>query len=107
MAPPETDSDSRAATKKVLRMVFLLFLRRRFLRRRFSNPNSTWHQRGRLFRWRRPPIAPSRSAGKCGKIYGDHLPKLRPSDADFEEHVTNWRYTAFLWIRRRRREVQD
>jgi hypothetical protein len=53
----------------------------------------------------------TRSAGKCGQIYGDHLPKLRPSDADFEEHVTDWRYTAFLWIKAQavtaRREVHD
>jgi hypothetical protein len=44
-----------------------------------------------------------KSAGKCGQICGDRLPKLRPSKADFEERVTNWYRTIFLrvilWIK--------
>jgi hypothetical protein len=41
----------------------------------------------------------TRSAGKCGQICGDRLPKLRPSKADFDGYVTDWYYTTFQWIK--------
>jgi hypothetical protein len=43
-------------------------------------------------------MATRRSAGKCGQICGDRLPKLRPSKADFEGRVTDWHDTVFLWM---------
>ena len=48
-----------------------------------SDPNSTWHQRGRLFRLRRPPIAAPKGACKCGQICGDRPLKLRALEGRF------------------------
>jgi hypothetical protein len=48
MAPVETDSDNRISAKKKLRIVFL------HSDGKESNPNSTWHDRDRLFRLQTP-----------------------------------------------------
>jgi hypothetical protein len=51
MAPVDTDNDDRIRAKKNLRIVFLHFDGME------SNPNSTWHDRDRLFRLRTPQTA--------------------------------------------------
>ncbi len=51
------------------------------------------------------------SAGKCGQICDDRLPKLRPSKAVFEMRVTDWHHTIFFGSRRMaiaaRRELEN
>src|SRR5579864_2176003 len=90
MAPPEIDSDSRAATKNVLRIVFLCSYGRDFQTRVAHGISGQTVQIAKA--------ATSRSAGKYGQICGDHLLKLRSSKADSEEHVTDWHHSAFFWI---------
>jgi len=51
MAPVDTDNDNRIRAKKNLRIVFLHFDGME------SNPNSTWHDRDRLFRLQTPRTA--------------------------------------------------
>jgi hypothetical protein len=54
---------------------------------------------GQTIQIAKAPITASRSAGKCGQIYGDYLPKLRLSKADSEKRVNDWLHTVFLWIK--------
>jgi len=56
MAPVDADSDSRISAKKNLRIVFL------HCDGRESNPNSTWHDRDRLFRLQTPRTAAANEA---------------------------------------------
>ena len=64
-----------------------LFLRQRF-RTRIVIASA-----GRRFG---PPTTARTSAGKCGQICDDRLPKLRPSKADFEKQVTDWHHAIFF-----------
>jgi hypothetical protein len=92
MATPETQSDSRAATKKVLRIVFLCPTAE------ISNPNSTRHQRDRLFRLRRPPITAKQKRWQMRPNLRRPSPKLRYSKADSEDPVTDCYHWAFFWM---------
>src|ERR1700753_1852950 len=83
MAPPETDSDSRAITRENLRIVFLYPYGGDCESESFTASAAD---------------CSDNSAGKCGQICGGGLPKLRSSKANSEETVTSWHYTLFCRI---------
>src|ERR1700743_2377658 len=83
MAPPETDSESRATTRENLRIVFLY-------------PYGGDCESGSFTA--SAADCSDNSAGKCGQICGGGLPKLRSSKANSEEPVTSWHHTSFCRI---------
>jgi hypothetical protein len=77
MAPVETDIDNSVSAKRNLRIIFL-----HSGIGEFRIPRGAWRQPGRTLRWQvqvNRSNERTRSAGKCGQIYGGPPPKTAGS----------------------------